>query len=362
MLYCIYYLFSVYFFCFILKKPLNNVLCTLDADLSREEELQNNFSYAAGSIKMVQEMPQLKLNNYMSAVGNASARARSETKNVAEGLSFSPFLQFDNQSGGKTKASENLWNDESSIMPKKLYSDYGHTGRQSNNSGIRTNKSLNNDKGVNFAKDSGVKINSGFGIGQLMKYPSSIKRAVGGSDISVVNGKIHELNHESSLPSDTSVCADILRGSNNVSFLGQENHTPETSISFKGILKGLSHHVSSSVSNQTPTLPQQQQGINMDSCLLDENLRLLALTQILELSKQQHALYFNNMNQKQGGSNSISKVQHYMYEASTSEQGTSGATLKLLQNRGIYGNHESTVGLEKLASLTGTHNAFFIFL
>ncbi|XP_006596088.1 uncharacterized protein [Glycine max] len=325
-------------------------------DLSREEELQNNFSYAAGSIKMVEEMPQLKLKKYMSAVVNASARARSETKNVAKGLSFSPFLQFDNQYGGKTKTSENLWNDGSPIMPKKLYSDYGHTGRQSTNSGIRTNKCLNNDKGVNFAKDSGVKINSGFGIGQLMKYPSSIKRAVGGSDISVVNGKIHELNHESSLPSDTSVCADILRGSNNVSFLGLENHTPETSISFKGILKGLSHHVSSSVSNQTPTLPQQQQGINMDSCLLDENLRLLALTQILELSKQQHALYFNNMNQKQGGSNSISKVQHYMYEASTSEQGTSGATLKLLQNRGIYGNHESTVGLEKLASLTGMNS------
>ncbi|KAH1094100.1 hypothetical protein AAZX31_14G109900 [Glycine max] len=336
------------------SQPLKQMIT--NADLSREEELQNNFSYAAGSIKMVEEMPQLKLKKYMSAVVNASARARSETKNVAKGLSFSPFLQFDNQYGGKTKTSENLWNDGSPIMPKKLYSDYGHTGRQSTNSGIRTNKCLNNDKGVNFAKDSGVKINSGFGIGQLMKYPSSIKRAVGGSDISVVNGKIHELNHESSLPSDTSVCADILRGSNNVSFLGQENHTPETSISFKGILKGLSHHVSSSVSNQTPTLPQQQQGINMDSCLLDENLRLLALTQILELSKQQHALYFNNMNQKQGGSNSISKVQHYMYEASTSEQGTSGATLKLLQNRGIYGNHESTVGLEKLASLTGMNS------
>ncbi|XP_028208547.1 uncharacterized protein LOC114391790 isoform X1 [Glycine soja] len=326
-----------------LKQMINN------ADLSREEELQNNFSYAAGSIKMVQEMPQLKLNNYMSAVGNASARARSETKNVAEGLSFSPFLQFDNQSGGKTKASENLWNDESSIMPKKLYSDYGHTGRQSNNSGIRTNKSLNNDKGVNFAKDSGVKINSGFGIGQLMEYPSSIKRAVSASDILVVNGKIHE----SSLPSDTSVCADILHGSNNVSFLGQENHTPQTSIPFKGILKGLPHHVSSSVSNQTPILPQQQQGINMDAYLLDENMRLLALSQILELSKQQHALYLKYINQKQGRSSCISKVQHYRCEASTSEQGTSGATLKLSQNRGIWGNHESTVGLEKLASLTG---------
>ena len=79
MLYCIYYLFSVYSFCFILKKPLNNVLCTLDADLSREEELQNNFSYAAGSIKMVEEMPQLKLKKYMSAVVNASAYHAQET-------------------------------------------------------------------------------------------------------------------------------------------------------------------------------------------------------------------------------------------------------------------------------------------
>ncbi|KAK7383483.1 hypothetical protein VNO78_29162 [Psophocarpus tetragonolobus] len=338
-----------------LKQMINN------ADLSREEELQNKFSYAAGSFKMVEEMPQLKPKNFMSAMSNGSAGARSETKNVANSLSFSPFPQFYNQPGGMTKASEHLWNDSSPILPKKLYCDYSHIGRKSNNSGIRVNKYLNNDKGVNFNKDSGAKINSGFGIGQLMEYPSSITRTVDGSDncVSVVNEKIYVSNHESSLPSDTSASANIFCGSNNVSSIVQENHViPQTPIPFEGIWKGLPYHVSSSVSNQPPTLPQLQ-GFNMDAYLHDENMRLLALTQILELSKQQHASNFNDINQKHGRSNSISKVQNSICEASTSGQGTSGATLKLPQNRGICGNHESTIGLEKLASLTGKPNIFF---
>lgn len=375
--YFIYCRFSVDYFCFILKKPLNNILCTLGAELSREEELQNNFSYAAGSFKVVEDLPQLKPRSYMSDVSDASgaARARSETKTVAKGLSFSQFPQFDNQPGGRTKSNENLGNDGGPIAPKKLYSDFsnmqygftnvpwnstGHTGRQSNNSGTGTNKYLDNVKRVSFAKDCAAKINSGFGVGQLMEYPSSISRAVGGSNscISGFNGKIYELNYESSLPSDKCVDTNILCGSNSLSSFGQENHVaPQTSIPFEGVLKGLPYHVSSSVSNQTPTLLNQ--GVNMDACWLDENLRFLALTQILELSKQQHALYFNNTNQKDGNSSSISKVQqHYMCGASTSEQGTSAATLKLPQNRGNCRNPESTVaGSEKPASLTGKQNA-----
>ena len=345
-------------FCFILKKPLNNVPCTLDADLSREEGLQNNFSYAAGSFKMVEELPQLKPKNYMSAVSKGSAKAGLEAKNVAKGVSFSPLLQID-IAGGKTQASENLWNGVRPLIPKKLYSD----GGQSNKPVIGTNKYLGNNKGVSFAKDSGAKKNSGFGIGQLMEYPSSIRRAVGGYDssISVVNEKMYESNFESSLPLDTSMGANILHGSHNMSSLGLQNHVnQQTSIPFKEILKGLPNHASISVSNQTPTLPQPE-AINMDAYLVDEKTRLLAMRQIRELSEQHHALHFN-MKQKQGGSSSISKVQHYACEASTSEQGTSCATLKLPQDRGIFGNHENTVGLEKLPSLIGKHNSFFIFL
>ncbi|XP_014504418.1 uncharacterized protein LOC106764634 isoform X4 [Vigna radiata var. radiata] len=336
------------------KQMINN------ADLSREEGLQNNFSYSAASFKLVEELPQLKPKNYMSAVSKASAKARSETQNVAKGLSFSPFLQVD-VPGRKTQASENLWADDSPNMPKKLYSDYGLTGRQSNKSVVGTNKYLENNIGVSFAKDSGGKKNPGFGIGQLMKYPSSMMRSVGGYDSCIsVNEKMYEPNFESSLPSDTLVRANILHGSFNTSSLGLENYVmnPQTSIPFKEVLKGPPCHVSVSVSNQTPTLPQQQ-AINRDAYFVDENTRSLAVTQIPELSKQYHALHFN-MNQKQGGSSSILKVPHYTCEASTSEQGTSCATLKLPQNRWIFGNHENTVGLEKLPSLTGMNGYYHL--
>ncbi|XP_017430072.1 uncharacterized protein LOC108337982 isoform X4 [Vigna angularis] len=337
------------------KQMINN------ADLSREEGLQNNFRYSAASFKLVEELPQLKPKNYMSAVGKASVKARSETQNVAKGVSFSPFLQVD-VPGRKTQASENLWADDSPNMPKKLYSDYGLIGRQSNKSVVGTNKYLENNIGVSFAKDSGGKRNPGFGIGQLMKYPSSMMRSVGGYDscISVVNEKMYEPNFESSLPSDTLVRANILHGSHNTSSLGLENYmmNPQTSIPFKEILKGPPYHVSVSVSNQTPTLPQQQT-INRDAYFVDENTRLLGVTQIPELSKQYHALHFN-MNQKQGGSSSILKFQHYTCEASTSEQGTSCARLKLPQNKSIFGNHENTVGLEKLPSLTGMNGYYHL--
>ncbi|CAJ1972051.1 unnamed protein product [Sphenostylis stenocarpa] len=177
--------------------------------------------------KMVEELPQLKPKNYMSAVSKASAKARAEADNVAEGLLVSPFAQIDTP-GVKTQASENLWNDYSPIIHKKFYSDYGHTGRQSNKSVVGTNKYLDSNKGVSFAKDSGAKINSGFGISQLMEYPSSIMRAGGGYDscISIVNEKMYESNYESSLPSESSVGANILRGRNGYCHLCGLSPTP----------------------------------------------------------------------------------------------------------------------------------------
>ncbi|KAL2318050.1 hypothetical protein Fmac_031926 [Flemingia macrophylla] len=228
-------------------KPFDNVLCTLHADLSREE-------------------------SYMCAVSNApgAARARSETNSVAKfGFTNVP------------------WNNN------------GHTGRQSNYCVIGTDSYLGNPK------DSCAKMNSEFGIGQSMEYLSSITRALGDSDVCVVNTKIHE----SSLPSDSYVGANILHHSNNVSAFGRENHvTPQTSIPFEEVLKGLPNHVSSSVSNQTATLPQQQD-IDMDAHLLDGNMRLLTLAQGLELSKQRHVVYLDHVNKEQGRPSSISKVQ-----------------------------------------------------
>lgn len=294
----------------------------------------------------------------MSGVSNASdtATATSQTDNVVMSSPFLPFSQFNPQPKGKTHACENLVND--GIIPKKLHSEYGaiefgpanvlrnsngHTGRQLNNFAPGSCKYLDNDRGVSFAKDSFAKINSGFGVSRLMEF-GSIAGPVGGSGscIPTVSGKIYE----SSFASDASLGANVLQGSKNVSF-GQNNQvTSGTAVPFEGILKGLPCLVSSSTEN-------------VDTYMLDKNMRMLALTQILELSKQQHALYFHHMNQKQGGANNISKAQNYLYGTSIPEQGTSGASLKLPQNRGTCGNPEITDGFDKLASHTGMHNSFF---
>jgi hypothetical protein len=97
----------------------------------------------------------------------------------------------------------------------------------------------------------------------------------------------------------------------------------------------------------------------MDTYMLDENMRLLALTQMLELSKQQQALYFHDMNQKLGKSN-ISKPQNYIYKASVPEPGSSGASLKLAQNRGTCGNLEITDGTHKLTGYAHWHTIIFL--
>ncbi|XP_057422911.1 uncharacterized protein LOC130716892 isoform X3 [Lotus japonicus] len=334
------------------------------ADLSREEKFQNNIAYAASSLKMVEEQPQFRATNYLSGVNNASAtaRARSQNVNVAKSLLFSPFPQFNHQPNGKTKTSEILVNDSGPIMHRKGHSECcnmqlsptnvlcnsnGRAERESNNSAQVSNNYLANDKGVSFAKDCCAKINSEFGISQFMDL-DSITRAVSGSDsyISSVNVRINE----SSLSPNTSANTNFFQGSKNKSSFGQDNHeTSGTAIAFEGILNGLPNHFSSSTANQTPTFLQKQD-INMNTCLLDENMRLLAKTQILELSQQQHALSFHHMNQKQGRSSNISKAQHYIYETSTSEQGTSGVSLTLPQNRGFCGNDD---GFNKQASLVG---------
>jgi hypothetical protein len=256
------------------------------------------------------------------------------------------------------------------ILPKNLHSEYGtmqfgssnvlwnsngHKGRQSNDSAPEFNKYLDNDNGARVGEDSCTKINSGFEVNQFMEF-GSIRRTVGGSGscTPIVNGKIYE----SSFASDTSVGANALQGSKNVFSFGRSNHlTLGTAVPFEGNLTSLPYLVSSSTSNQNSTL--KQRGVNMDTYMLDENMRLLALTQMLELSKQQQALYFHDMNQKLGKSN-ISKPQNYIYKASVPEPGSSGASLKLAQNRGTCGNLEITDGTHKLTGYAHWHTIIFL--
>ncbi|XP_057721971.1 uncharacterized protein LOC130936023 isoform X1 [Arachis stenosperma] len=351
-----------------LAKPMINMH-------SSEGKLQNNFCHGYGSFKMV-DQPQPKIKNYMPGVSNAfGGAARSKPDSAANSLLFSPLPQLNLQPEGKTKASEILMNDSGPDISKKHYEfngmqfspinvpwkNNGHTGRQLDCSAVGSIEGLDNDKGVDFAKDSCAKLNSGFGISNLVKYPSSIRGAVGGngSCVSTVKGKIYESYNESRLPFDTSGGVNFLCDSKNVSSVGQKNHfTSGTTIPLEGILKGFPFLVPNSTSNQTTTSPQQQ-GINLARPLLDENMRLLAVTQILELSKQRHALHFHKMNQKHKRASNTSEVQPDVYEALTSEQFSFGATFKLPQKRGLCGSPDTIDDLEKLASLTGLNRYCF---
>ncbi|XP_045822570.1 uncharacterized protein LOC123915468 isoform X5 [Trifolium pratense] len=137
------------------SSPKPHSLKQMTNNLSREEELQNNISHAAGSFKMLEEQPLLNPPYYMSGCSNISgaATSSSQTYNVAMSSLFSPFTQFTSQPKGNTNASGNLVND--GIMPKNPHSEYGtvqfgssnvlwnsngHKGRQSNDSAPEFNK------------------------------------------------------------------------------------------------------------------------------------------------------------------------------------------------------------------------------
>ncbi|XP_073223764.1 uncharacterized protein [Cicer arietinum] len=344
------------------SSPKLHSLKQMTNNLSRKVELQKNFSHIAGTIEMREEPTLLKPPNYMSGFSNISGAvtASSQTDYVAKSSLFLPFPQFSSQPMVKTKACKNLGYD--GIMPKNLFSEYGtvqfgssnvlwnsngHTRRQSNDSASELNEYLDKDKVARFGEDCCTKINSQFEVNQSIEF-GSIRRTVvdSGSCTPVVSGKIYESRFES----DTSVGANALQGSNNVSLFGRNNHLIlGTSTPFEGNLKSLPYLVSSSTQNQSPTLLQR--GINMDTYMSDENMKLLALTQTLELSKQQQTLYFPDMNLKQGKS-IIAKPQNDIYKASVSEQGSSGAPLKFPQNRGTCWNLENTDGLNRHCDLS----------
>jgi len=164
------------------------------------------------------------------SINSDAAIASSQTDNVATSSLFLPFTQFSSQPKGITKACKNLVN--GCIIPMNLHSEYdtvqfgysnvdwnsyGHKGRQSNDSAPEFNTYLDNDNGERFGKDSCTKKNSGFKVNQFMEF-SSMRRTIGGSGscTPVVNGKIYE----SSFPSDTSMGANALLASKNVSSFG----------------------------------------------------------------------------------------------------------------------------------------------
>ncbi|XP_043700806.1 uncharacterized protein LOC122651477 [Telopea speciosissima] len=121
-----------------------------------------------------------------------------------------------------------------------------------------------------------------------------------------------------------------------------------------------------SISRPSPTIPlSNKEGIDVNQQSLDDNLRLLLLRHMAELSKQEHEIAFQEMNPEQGRIHNPSgmEVQRKcsFQDPLTSEQIREGIYLTIKQDASEVKPLQSCSncglpgGIEKLADLTGTN-------
>ncbi|KAJ7966225.1 Histone-lysine N-methyltransferase TRX1 [Quillaja saponaria] len=360
----------------------------------REEELLQRLCNVAGSsnLNIVGKQSQLKVGSHGSGVSNAmdAVRQAKLSGNVANRFMVSPLTHPNFQPEGRVhlKANDHSENYSRLIMPKILHCESKTVNcdctsvHSKSNDGLE--KNLNTSQlGLNRCMGNGkvvgcvtagcyTEVDTDFRISKHMEDSISFNRVMSGSSyysIPPLHEKNNQLHHHSSIPLDASAATNSLGNLRNILSPGKVNHISLESTGTKlasglattsqGLLTGFPFSTSTSALDWPPTLPRQG-GATTDPCLLDESMRLHALTQRLELSKK-HALYYCGMNQMQGRSGSFSKVQHSMFEPSTSGllrqvpdtvqvQDVSEVTMVSSQNIGNYGIKND---LEKLASLKG---------
>ncbi|XP_058002089.1 uncharacterized protein LOC110654006 isoform X2 [Hevea brasiliensis] len=196
-------------------------------------------------------------------------------------------------------------------------------------------KSADKGKGVGcLAGNSYTETASGSKMHKWMENPSSFTGAVSGngcSTVPVMHNKNRYSHHLSNVPTDVSA-GKFSNCLEKVPCFGKSGHidqlllrsrgSPTDSrqiLSSRAVPIGSPSSTPTSIPGLTPaTLNHESIGISPH--LLEDNLRLLALGQILELSKQ-HTLSALGKNLEQGKcSNSSVKVQHSFVEPSTSEE------------------------------------------
>ncbi|KAJ0091724.1 hypothetical protein Patl1_12527 [Pistacia atlantica] len=141
-------------------------------------------------------------------------------------------------------------------------------------------------------------------IQKHLKNPTTFTGAVsesGNPCFSAVHEKSHFLHQSSGVPPDAFDARNLL------------NH-PEKAISM-----AFPSATSTSIPGMTPTVSKLE-GININPYLLDENMRLLALRQVLELSKQQHTSLAMDLDKGRVGNLSNFNAQHPFVESTFGEQ------------------------------------------
>ncbi|XP_059459426.1 uncharacterized protein LOC132188988 isoform X3 [Corylus avellana] len=347
----------------------------------REEDYKQYHHCAADPFNssIEREPSQLNLGNHAFGISHAIDAARLENfkSNVAKSSVVSPLTDFNNPADNvHSKAKVNMVNGSEHMMHNTLHrSSHGvecdpltvcwNGGncleRQLNISELNSLRLADKGKGVGCVADASyVATDTGFGNHKQVPYS-----VLGGSSESAVNDKSRHLHQLSSVPSDASDARNLFSYVEKDPCLGssgQCDHVLRSNLPLQGVSMGFPLVTSTSTPDTTRALLKQE-GTSVSPYLLDENLRLLALRQIMELSKQQHALS-SIINQERGKYGNSSNVQHSIVDPSTSleqrhgpdftgKQEVSEATMNLLQSAPTFRGSDA---IKKLPSVTGLYD------
>jgi hypothetical protein len=342
----------------------------------REEDYRQYHHCAADPFNSSTEREPSRLNfgNHAFGISHAIDAVRLENfkNNVAKSSVVSPVMDFNNPADSvHSKAKVNMVNGSEHMMHKALH----HSSlaaecdpftvcwnggncleRQFNISELNSLRLTDKGKGVGCVADASYVATV---FGNHKQVPNSV---LGGSSESAVNDKSSHLHQLSSVPSDASDARNLFSYVEKDPCLGSSGHCDHvlrSNLPLQGVSTGFPLVTSTSTPDNTRALLKQE-GTSVSPYLLDENLRLLALRQIMELSKQQHALS-SIINQERGKYGSSSNVQHSIVDPSTfreqrhgpdftSKQGVSEATMNLLQSAPTFRGSDD---IKKLPSVTG---------
>ncbi|KAF5456778.1 hypothetical protein F2P56_026221 [Juglans regia] len=296
------------------------------------------------------EPSQLNLGNH--AIGSISAmnvRLEKSKVNAANSSVVLPFSDFTTASeGAHPKANVDMVNGDGHMMTRALHHEShasecdqftfcwnGGNGleRQLNISQLDSLRLMDKGKGVGRVSDVPCISKDTF-FGNLKPVENSV---LGGSSepcFSAVNNKSYYSRLPFTVLPDASDFRNLSGYVEKVPSLGssgQGDHAVlRSNLPLQGISMGFPLVSSTSTLDKNPAF-MRQEGFGASPYLLDDNLRLLALRQIMELSKQQHALT-SVINQEQGKYGSSSHIHHSLVDASTSPEQRHGPNLTSKQD------------------------------
>ena len=327
------------------------------------------------------ESNQLNHGNHTFGISNVmdSARLEKLKGNVPKSSVVLPCTDFHTPTKDSLhfKANVNMVNCTEHVMPRALnreshaaecdpFNVYWNAGngfeRQLNIPALGSQRFIDKGKGVGCVADVPY-VATDIGYGNHKQVDNSI---LGGSSdpfFAAVNDKSCYSCQLTSIPPDVSDARNLVSYLEKVPCLGssgQGDHVaPRSNLRSQGVSMGFPLVTSTSTLDGTPSFLRQD-SIGVSPYLLDEILRLLALRQIMDLSKQQHALS-SLMNQEQGKCGSSSNVQHSLVDPSTSQEqrhrpnlssgrDVSEPSRNLLQSAATFRVGDD---IEKVASVTG---------